>query len=178
MLTWGTRMRTDGCGSVWVGWLRHPAYGLLGLYVLPKAVTDRPPHPDRRWVRVTGLLRPLRVLALPSADPRSELAVTETPLLLHATSITPCRRDTPVPPPARQMIQVRPGRWIGRGYLAPARHFADVTCFTPSSPGARATVLEWERPYGVVRAIGSWRYLRYVLTTSAGARKHVWTNER
>jgi hypothetical protein len=168
LLTWETRLLADGRGALWVGWLRHPAYGLLGIYMPPKAQAYYPPPPARRWVQVTGLLQPLRVLAHPGADPRSEVATAETPLLLHAISIAPCVRATSLPAPARQLIHVGPGRWIGRGYLAPARHFADISCFTPTSPAGPATMLAWERPYGVVRAAGSRRYLRYVLTASAG----------
>ena len=167
LLTWETRLRAHGRGALWVGWLRPPNHGLLGIYMPPKAQAYYPPAPDRRWVHVTGLLQPLRVLAHPGTDPRSEVATAETPLLLHAISIAPCARATSLPAPARRLIQVGPGRQLGRGYLAPARHFADIFCFTPTSPDGSATMLAWERPYGVVRTVGSRRYLRYVLTASA-----------
>lgn len=164
LMGWQARQRADGRGMLWVGWLRHHHYGLLGIYIPAPAQTPEPPvSPERRWVQVSGMLQPLRVLAHPAADPRSEIAFTECPLLLHALTITPCARTTSLPPPAQQLMQVKPGRWLGQGYLAPTRHFADLFCFTPFVPQQPAAMLTWERVYGIVRTVGTRRYLRYVL---------------
>ena len=65
-----------------------------------------------------------------------------------------------------QPIQLRPGRWIGVGYLAPARNIADVFCFLPNHPGA-SVVSAWSKLTGVSVYAGQHRYLRYVLTHSA-----------
>jgi len=159
---WGERMRMDAPGALWIAWARHSAHGLLGIYVLPKPTAPRAVLLERTWVRIQGLLRPLRVAARVDADPRSEANVAHIPLLIHATSVIVCDRALPpIAPPARH-IQVGPGRWIDGGYLAPARHLADVAVFTLTAP-VRQTVLAWNRPYGVIAQVGARRYLRYVL---------------
>jgi hypothetical protein len=101
------------------------------------------------------------------ADPRSEWDGTHTPLLIHATSIIVGADAPALPTPEVRQIQVQPGRWIGNGYLAPARHLRDVALFTLASPANRA-VLTWSRPYGVTTWVGARRYLRYVLVDDVG----------
>jgi hypothetical protein len=167
---WDVRMRADAPGALWVAWLRHAAHGLLGIYALPKPTVMRASLPEQTWVRIHGLLRPVQVIARTDADPRFERESAQTPLLLHAISVTVCDRAAPSPAPEIRSVQIRAGRWIGGGYLAPARHLADVTCFTPASPANRA-ILAWRRPYGVITRVGTHRYLRYVLTGGATAQE-------
>ena len=116
---WGVRMRVDAPGMLWTAWLRHAAHGLLGIYVLPKSTPIRATVPEQTWAHLQGLLRPQRVAARTDADPRSEWEGTHTPLLIHATSII-VGADAPASPmPEIRLIQVKPGRWIGSGYLGP-----------------------------------------------------------
>jgi len=161
---WGQRIRADGRGAVWVTWLRQSSCGLIGIYVLPKHVARAEVLPQRVWVQTQGLLRPLHVLALED-DPRSENAVRLAPVLLHATTITHCPAATLPPPREPQAIQLGPGRWIGAGYLAPARNIHDLFCFLPNYPCPH-TMGAWNRLAGVLVRAGQHRYLRYVLTHS------------
>jgi hypothetical protein len=168
--TWNVRMRADAPGALWVAWVRHATHGLLGVYVLPKPARMRAALPEQTWVRIQGLFRPVTVVARTDADPRCERDAAHTPLLVHATSVTVCDRAVPLPPSDVRHVQVRAGRWIGGGYLAPTRHLADVACFTPTNPANRA-ILEWRRPYGVITRVGTRRYLRYVLIGGAVSQK-------
>ena len=158
---WQERMRVDAPGKLWLAWLRHPAHGLLGVYVLPKAAPLRDALPERTWVTIQGLLRPRRVVARTPADPRSEWDDAQTPLLVHAISVIVGVETTP-PPTAVRSIQVRPGRWNGSAYLAPARHLPDVVVLARTQPASWAS-LPWKQPYGVSAWIGARRYVRYVL---------------
>jgi hypothetical protein len=158
---WEARMRVDALGTLWVAWLRHAAHGLLGIYVLPKPTPLPATLPEQSWVSIQGLLRPRQVTARTDVDPRSEWDGRHTPLLIHATSITAGARAASPTLEVRQ-IQVKPGRWIGIGYLAPTQHLADVAALTLIGPANRA-VLSWNRPYGVTTWVAGRRYLRYVL---------------
>jgi hypothetical protein len=162
---WAQRIRADGRGSVWIAWLRHSSCGVIGIYVLPKHVARAEVLPQRVWVQAQGLLRPLRVLARED-DPRSENAMRLAPVLLHTTAVTLCPPATLPPAREPQPIQLRPGHWIGAGYLAPARNIADVFCFLPSHPCTNATPA-WNKLAGVLVRAGQHCYLRYVLTHSA-----------
>jgi len=159
---WKQRLCATAPGAVWITWLRHPAYGTLGIYVLPKPIAMGEALPNRTWVCVRGVLRPLRVVAMEDADPRSEQNSAQVPLLIHATSVTVCEHTTPMPSLKRQEIRVRPGRWIGTGYLARTDHMPDLVCFVPTEQRSRV-VLAWNHLYGVLAHLGRRHYLRYVL---------------
>jgi hypothetical protein len=159
---WKQRLCATAPGTVWITWLRHPAYGTLGIYVLPKPIAMGEALPNRTWVCVRGVLRPLRVVAMEDADPRSERDSTQVPLLIHATSVTLCEHTTPMPSLKRQQIRVRSGRWIGNGYLVPTQHVPDLVCLVPTEQQGRALVA-WNYLYGVLKRVGRRHYLRYVL---------------
>jgi hypothetical protein len=156
---WKQRLCAAAPGAVWLTWLWHPAYGTLGIYVLPKPIAMGEALPNRRWVCVHGVLRPLRVVAVEDADPRSEQNSAQVPLLIHATSITACEHTTPMPSLERQEIGVRPGRWIGNGYLVPTHHLPDLVCLVPTEQHGRG-ILTWNHPYGVIAHLGPHHYLR------------------
>jgi hypothetical protein len=166
---WQERMMVDAPGMLWIAWLRHPAYGLLGIFVLPKAAPLRAALPEQSWVTIQGLLRPCRVAARAPADPRSEWDGAHSPLLIHAITILMGER-APRTSTLRH-IQVRPGRWSCGAYLAPARHLADVVVLTRTQPTSRAS-LPWRQPYGVSAWVGTRRYLRYVLVEDEQLEKH------
>lgn len=166
---WRERMRAAGQGYVWAAWLRHHSFGTIGLYVLPKPLITMEVLPHHTYIQVSGLIRPLRVLALLD-DPRAEDAGTLSPLLVHVTRMTICEPATVAPPLDPRQVRVRsPGRWIGAGYLAPICHIADLACFVPQGQPP-TSVLAWNRLYGVLAQVGKRHYLRYVVTHATGGR--------
>jgi hypothetical protein len=163
---WRERMRVVGQGSVWAAWLRHNSFGTIGLYVLPKPLITMDVLPHHTWIQVSGLIRPLRVLALLD-DPRAEDASTLSPLLVHATRMTVCEPVTVAPPLELRQVRVGPGRRIAAGYLAPSCHIADLACFVPRGQSL-APVLAWNRLYGVLAQVGKRHYIRYVAIHGTG----------
>src|SRR5262249_15008581 len=68
---WHPRHVHGQARTVWSAWLHAPQHGILGVYVLAKPnapLTEA--LPGNQWVHLRGVLRPLRVLALPD-DPRA-----------------------------------------------------------------------------------------------------------
>jgi hypothetical protein len=130
---WHPRHVHTQARTVWSAWLHAPQHGILGVYVLAKPnapLTEA--LPGNQWVHLRGVLRPLRVLALPD-DPRAADDATCAPLLVHAVQIIPARYSDLVPPLLRTPApaQVR----ASTGALAPMAHLPDLTS-TPIVRGA------------------------------------------
>lgn len=151
---------------VWGAWLRHPSCGTIGVYLPAPAprsarrACDTPDLPKQSWVQVTGRLRPIRAHACPD-DPRTADDPTSTPLLIRVVRLARCSPFTPPPPLPVRDLALAPGRWIGTGFLAPARHMRDLYGFT-TSVLPRSAVLSWDRIAGVIATIARRRYVRYL----------------
>jgi hypothetical protein len=165
--SWHPRHVRDQARTVWAAWLRAPRYGTIGVYVLakPNALLELAEAlPGAAWLHLRGVLRPLRVLALPD-DVRAADDTASAPLLVHAVQITRARRidAAPLLLPAPAFLQVRAGVRTEAGELAPAAHLPDLYHLAVA-PHAHGQVRSWSRLCGVVAPVGSYRYLRYVVT--------------
>jgi hypothetical protein len=163
---WRPRHVRTQARTVWAAWLRAPQLGTIGVYVLakpsaPLALAET--MPNHAWVRVQGMLAPLRVAALPS-DARAADDVMSAPLLVHAIQITRARRRDPAPPILQNVstLQVRAPLRIAAGELAPAAHSPDLYHLSRGAPSV-ARVRIWSCVRGVLAAAGAHRYVRYVV---------------
>jgi hypothetical protein len=162
---WHPRYVHTQARAVWAAWLHTAQYGLIGVYVLPKPnVPLAMAVPHRAWVQLQGMIRPLRVQALPD-DPRVAGDIASTPLLVHAVQTARVRRTAPAPPllPHAAAFQVRAGEWTPAGYLAPAAHLPDLYHLATEAQRFDQVRL-WSIVRGVVATVGSYRFLRYIVT--------------
>ena len=162
---WRPRRVDDQARMVWSTWLRARRHGTIGIYVLAK------PHAplelaeallSNTWVRVRGLLSPLRVLAS-GDDPRTPEDSRCAPLLVHAVAITHVRRRDPAPPLLDEppLLQVRAGGRPAAGALAPAAHLPDL--YHLAGDDQSGTMRRWSALRGIVAELGAYRYLRYIV---------------
>ncbi|MEI8305710.1 MAG: hypothetical protein WCF99_01475 [Chloroflexales bacterium] len=158
-------------GRVMMAWLHHRSYGTLGVYLREPPGDRRRFPPARQWLQVRGAVQPWRVHAQPD-DPRSAAAPELTSLAIVASEIAliSIADAAPLAPPLLphpQHVRLLAGRRCGCGYLAPVAQQSDVSYWQAMGMLPPA-IISWNRIVGVVSALGPTRYLRYVLSTSAG----------
>jgi hypothetical protein len=162
--SWRSRRVHGQARTVWAAWLRTTRHGIIGIYVLAKPATCLAAAlPNGAWVQLHGILRPLRVQALPD-DPRATDDAASAPLLVHTVSIRRARRSAHSPPvlAAAATLQVRAGIRTAAGDLAPAAHLPDLYHL---SADARKTeqLRPWSTLCGVIAPVGPYRFLRYIV---------------
>jgi len=157
---------------VMMAWLHHRSYGTLGVYLLD-APGDRFVLPSaRQWLQVRGIIQPWHVHAQPD-DPRSATSPELAPLaialiaseiaVVHIADVA--QWDVPLVT-RPQHVRLLTGYRCGRGYLAPVAQQPDLSYWHPA--GIPPAIATWNRIVGVVSALGTARYLRYVLSAQPG----------
>jgi hypothetical protein len=157
---------TRGASALLVSWLHHPSYGTLGIYLPAEATSGDLALPRRRWVQLTGYLRPALVWAL-AGDPRSAIDVALTPLLIEVATISPARRGQQRQPllDVPLYARVRPAAGVMRA-LWPLARWRDAV-YWPAQPMSTPVSVAWNTVRGVVTQLYGQRYLRYVLSLRA-----------
>ena len=151
---------------LFVTWLHHRTYGTLGVYATDKSELRDIERRRKEWVKVTGVFRPCRVVALPD-DPRSATSRDDAPLLLAVVAVQQAKT---LPVIGKQPlltatlpIRITPGQPAKSGRIAPVVGWADAV-YWQEAHNPPAIFATWNTVHGVVTPLGPHRYLRYVLS--------------